>query len=202
MELSVDEKVINNFYNITKSTYLCRCFLLPTFREEISKWQKENLKIGLSLTAYFLSEGGQNDGLTKEQIAENIGISRSTLAVWENRFQDIADALKVCKAVPDRHVENQLYKRAVGYKYTEVIKERDKITGEMVTTKEIEKEVAPDVTAQIYWLKNRVPERWRDQRETVLTGKDGKAIQVEKIPSVDLSKLSKEELMALTREAV
>lgn len=71
----------------------------------------------------------------------------------------------------------------------------------MVTTKEIEKEVAPDVTAQIYWLKNRVPERWRDQRETVLTGKDGKAIQVEKIPSVDLSKLSKEELMALTREA-
>lgn len=149
----------------------------------------------------LLIRGWARDGLTNEQIAENIGISRSTLAVWENRFQDIADALKECKAVPDRHVENQLYKRAVGYKYTEVTKERDKITGKMVITKEIEKEVVPDVTAQIYWLKNRVPKRWRDKRETELTGKDGSPIQVEQFPVLDLSMLSKEEILEMTREA-
>ncbi len=27
----------------------------------------------------------------------------------------------------------------------------------------IEKEVPPDVTAQIYWLKNRQPQKWRDK---------------------------------------
>lgn len=176
-------------------------FFIANFQKGDKQMAKGKFEDWLKPDGLLLIRGWAKDGLTNEQIAENIGISRSTLAVWENRFQDIADALKECKAVPDRHVENQLYKRAVGYKYTEVIKERDKITGEMVITKEIEKEVAPDVTAQIYWLKNRVPERWRDQRETVLTGKDGKAIQVEQIPSVDLSKLSKEELMALTREA-
>lgn len=25
--------------------------------------------------------------------------------------------------------------------------------------------MAPDVTAQIFWLKNRMPEQWRDKRE-------------------------------------
>ena len=35
---------------------------------------------------------------------------------------------------------------------------------EMVITKEITKEVVPDTTAQIFWLKNRKPEKWRDKR--------------------------------------
>ena len=35
---------------------------------------------------------------------------------------------------------------------------------EMVTTKEVVKEVTPDTTAQIFWLKNRKPEEWRDRR--------------------------------------
>ena len=35
---------------------------------------------------------------------------------------------------------------------------------EMVITKEITKEVVPDTTAQIFWLKNRKPEQWRDKR--------------------------------------
>ena len=38
--------------------------------------------------------------------------------------------------------------------------------GELVVTKEVTKEVIPDVTAQIFWLKNRKPGDWRDKRET------------------------------------
>lgn len=34
------------------------------------------------------------DGLTEEQIAENIGICRDTLNEWKNRFPAISDALK------------------------------------------------------------------------------------------------------------
>lgn len=35
----------------------------------------------------------------------------------------------------------------------------------MVLVEEKTKEVSPDVTAQIFWLKNRRPETWRDKKE-------------------------------------
>lgn len=34
----------------------------------------------------------------------------------------------------------------------------------------VEKEVPPDTTAAIFWLKNRKPEEWRDKHETELSG--------------------------------
>lgn len=36
---------------------------------------------------------------------------------------------------------------------------------ELVVTKTVEKEVVPDTTAQIFWLKNRRPDKWRDKRD-------------------------------------
>lgn len=64
-------------------------------------------------------EGWARDGLTDEQIAENIGISRSTLNMWKNRYSDISDTLKG-KDVIDLQVENALLRRALGYEYKEV----------------------------------------------------------------------------------
>ena len=43
----------------------------------------------------------------------------------------------------------------------------------MVVTKEVTKQVAPDVTAQIFWLKNRNNKRWKDVKRQEITGKDG-----------------------------
>lgn len=70
-------------------------------------------------------------------------------------------ALKKGKEVVDRQVENALLKRALGYKYTETRTKTE--NGEITETITIEKEVIPDVTAQIFWLKNRKPEAWRDK---------------------------------------
>lgn len=112
----------------------------------------------------MLLEGFARDGLTDEQIAKNIGIRRSTLSDWKIRFPDIADALKKGKAVVDYEVENALLKRALGYPTTDIIRERviDEDGSEhLVITKEVTKEVPPDTTAQIYWLKNRLPGKWR-----------------------------------------
>ena len=108
-------------------------------------------------------EGWARDGLTDEQIAENIGISRSTLNMWKNRYSDISDTLKRGKDVIDLQVENALLRRALGYEYKEVKEkyEYGKMTEKTVT----KKEVVPDVTAQIFWLKNRKPEKWRDKPE-------------------------------------
>ncbi len=108
-------------------------------------------------------EGWARDGLTDEQIADNIGISRSTLNSWKDKYSDISDTLKRGKEVVDRQVENALLKRALGYEYTETTREYIPELDEMKTTKKVTKRVAPDITAQIFWLKNRKPDKWRDK---------------------------------------
>lgn len=124
-------------------------------------------------------EAWARDGLTDEQIAHNMGIRRSTLYEWTKKFLVISNALKKGKEVVDIQVENALLKRALGYSYTEITKERvidyDPKTGEvtgshMEITKEVTKEVQPDVTAQIFWLKNRKPEVWRDRKDIGVSG--------------------------------
>lgn len=104
-------------------------------------------------------EGWARDGLTDEQIAKNIGISRETLNQWKNKYADISDTLKRGKEVVDYEVENALLKRALGY----TVKE-EKLTKDGCVV-ELEREVPGDVTAQIFWLKNRKPDAWRDKRE-------------------------------------
>lgn len=111
----------------------------------------------------LLIECWARDGLTDEQIAGNMGVSRSTLNSWKDRYPDILDALKKGKEIVDRQVENALLKRALGYEYEE-IKEKYEF-GELSERTVTKKQVAPDTTAQIFWLKNRKPKDWRDKQE-------------------------------------
>lgn len=106
-------------------------------------------------------EGWARDGLTDEQIAGNIGIRAATLYEWKKKFPEISESLKRGKEVVDRQVENALLKRALGYEYEEV---KEKFECGVMTERTVtKKEVAPDTTAQIFWLKNRKPEKWRDK---------------------------------------
>ncbi|BAK99000.1 putative transposase [Oscillibacter valericigenes Sjm18-20] len=115
----------------------------------------------------LLLEGWARDGLTDEQIAANCGITASTLYAWKDKYSEISEALKRGKEVVDIQVENALLKRALGYRYDEVTREKvkDPVTGFscLSTTKKVTKEVLPDITAQIFWLKNRRPDKWRDK---------------------------------------
>ena len=115
-------------------------------------------------------QGWAMDGLTDEEIASKIGIRRETLYDWIKRFPNISNALKLSKEVADREVEQALYNKALGRcKVTETVKERrlNVKTGEyeLVVVKETIKGVPPDVAAQVFWLKNRKPNTWRDKRE-------------------------------------
>lgn len=116
----------------------------------------------------MLLEAWARDGLTDQQIAHNMGICRDTLIQWKKAYSDISDALKKGKEVVDIEVENALLKRALGYSYKEVTRElkHNLITDkdELIITKEVTKEIAPDIRAQIFWLKNRKPDAWRDKR--------------------------------------
>lgn len=123
-------------------------------------------------------EGWARDGLTDEQIAENIGVRTSTLYDWKLRFSEFSEALKSGKEVVDRAVENALLKRALGYRYDEItreaVKQTNEDTGDLVTvmaeTKRVTKEVQGDTTAQIFWLKNRRPDKWRDKQDVEHSG--------------------------------
>lgn len=82
-----------------------------------------------------LLEGWARDGLNDEQIAHNIGINPATLYDWKKKYHKISEALKKGKEVVDYQVENALLDKALN----------------------------GDTTAQIFWLKNRRPEKWRDK---------------------------------------
>lgn len=133
----------------------------------------------LTVEGLLQIEAWARDGLTEEQIAANMGIVRSTLNEWKTKFPDISDTLKRGKAIVDIQVENALLKRALGYTYVETTREQvidyDPNTGEktgshMEITKTVTKEVQPDTTAQIFWLKNRKPDVWRDKRNVGVEG--------------------------------
>ena len=119
-------------------------------------------------------QGWARDGLSNEQIAHNMGITFQTLYKWQDKYSELREALKKGKEVVDREVENALLKRAMGYETVEEVEEpvEDKETGEvqMRVTKRVKKQVAPDVTAQIFWLKNRKPAEFRDKHDVEFKG--------------------------------
>lgn len=111
-----------------------------------------------------LIECWARDGLTDEQISKNLGIAYSTFKEYKNKHSDLSASLKKGKEIIDYQVENALLKRALGYEYEEITYEH----GE--ETKRVVKQVAPDTTAQIFWLKNRKPLQWRDKRDIEHSG--------------------------------
>lgn len=122
----------------------------------------------LTSDGLLLLEAWARDGLTDEQIAHNTGISRKTLSDWKTRYSDIGNALKKGKEVVDIQVENALLKRALGYEYTEEkVEVETTAAGDVMSRKVVQtvKQVVPDTTAQIFWLKNRKPAGWRDKQE-------------------------------------
>ena len=84
-----------------------------------------------------LIEGWAKDGLTDEQISRNLGISKVTFYKYKASCSELNELLKRSKEVVDYEVENALYKSAIG----------------------------GNVSAMIFWLKNRRPDKWRDKRE-------------------------------------
>ena len=121
-------------------------------------------------------EGWAREGLTDKQIAEHkVGVSERTFTEWKAKYPTIYSALKKGKAPVDFKVENALYKSAKGF--TKTVKRaikvktekqlagKGKIVEEHIEYVDEEIYIKPDTTAQIFWLKNRKPDKWRDRPE-------------------------------------
>jgi hypothetical protein len=110
----------------------------------------------------------EDNGADNRALAARFGIGIGCLRLWKRQYPDFDAAILEGKAIFDtRMVVPALLKRALGYEYNEVT-----IGGEH-GGKTVTKHVPPDVTACIFWLCNRNPQRWRQRSQTELLGKDG-----------------------------
>ena len=96
-------------------------------------------------------------GLTTKQIADCLGVARSTLYNKMKQELDVMDAIKRGRAKGLADVANALFQSAVG----------------------------GNVTAMIYYLKARDPKRWSDRRQTEITGKGGGPVELLPFKFVD-----------------
>jgi hypothetical protein len=99
-------------------------------------------------------------GATDADLAKIFGVSDATIDIWKVQHPDFLGSLKAGKEEADARVERSLYMRAVGYSYDAVKIFCDK-NGKVTRVPYVE-HVPPDVTAYIFWLKNRDPADWRD----------------------------------------
>lgn len=134
-----------------------------------------------------LLEGWARDGLSEEQIAHNCGINERSLRNWKKRFPEFAQALRKGKEVVDYEVENALLKRALGYEYTEVTVEESDRGPKRRETVKLE---PPNVTALLFWLKARRPDKWREQPQDQEEDEEGGVVL---LPPVDREKAGAEE---------
>lgn len=111
-------------------------------------------------------------GATDQELADFFDVDARTIYRWKHDHDDFCQALKAGKDVADERVERSLYQRAIGYEQDEV-----KIFMPANSPAPIyapyRAKVAPDVTAAIFWLKNRRKDDWREKQEVDHTSSDG-----------------------------
>ena len=111
------------------------------------------------------------NGVDNLGIARRIGCSKTTFYKL-SKYNVFRELLKEGKEISDLNVESALYKRAMGYEYeettTEVVVDKDG-NGTTTFVRKTKKQIAPDTTAQIFWLKNRQSARWKDRHDMDVT---------------------------------
>lgn len=120
-------------------------------------------------------EGLYREGWTLAAIADFLGISERTLCNYKNQHEELAEALKRGNDDAVYAVENALMRSALGYTY---IEEEVTKNGSII---EVQKYAKPNVNAQIFFLKNRARNKWKDKvdhevdasvAQVVFTGED------------------------------
>lgn len=116
-------------------------------------------------------------GLDEKEIAYALGITRLKLMELKEQKQ-ISGAFAKGIRAQARKVEEALYRRAVGFEYEELVTAEKPASvtkegtsksktgnGAKSSARSTLKTVIPDVTACIFWLKNRMPDKWKDPKD-------------------------------------
>ncbi len=117
---------------------------------------KQIYKEEFNKQALFLTKLGAID----IDLAEFFGVSRQSISVWKEKYPGFIKALNDGKMSADKQVEQSLFRRANGYSHPD-----EKIfcfEGEIIRA-DTTKHYPPSEVACFFWLKNRMPEKWRDK---------------------------------------
>lgn len=108
-------------------------------------------------------------GMKDTELAQYFGVTVECIDKWKQNHPNFLQAIKENREISDIDVVVSLRKRALGY------------------TASDGKDIPPDTTAAIFWLKNRQGKYWREKQEIAT---------VEKIESedVDIDSMSANEL--------
>ena len=136
-----------------------------------------------------LVEKWTRDGLGTKQLAKNLGIAESTLWEYHTKYPEFARRLAKGREVVDTEVENAFLKRITGYDTTEVRREYAIETDEYgnqvrVLKREVEmtKHIPGDPRGAEFWLKNRMPDKYKDRRDPAEDDEDKGGVVI--IPAV------------------
>lgn len=101
------------------------------------------------------------NGATEREIAERLGVAMSTFCEYKREFSELSEVLKKTRDAVDGEVENALLQNALN----------------------------GNTTAQIFWLKNRRPDKWRDKptEETDKTDVTGFVFAIEDFSDEEVS---------------
>ncbi len=118
--------------------------------------QGKNFKLKNKLE---IVKGYVREGLPEEEIAEKLGISFKTLQNYKRKFPELRRVLETKKEDVDRMVESSLLKRALGYNVmvSETVFDQD---NRLKQSKQVIKHIPGDLSAQKFWLKMNMPEKW------------------------------------------
>lgn len=111
-------------------------------------------------------------GATLAELAEHFDVALSTLKLWRVKHPEFGEAVRVAAANADEIVKRSLFERATGFTIIEKVpmKLKDAMGNERVEIHTIEKQIPPDTTAQIFWMKNRDKENWKDRHDHAHSG--------------------------------
>ena len=100
-------------------------------------------------------------GATNAHLAKALNVSPSTVEKWIAKKPEFAERIHGGRMVANAQIAESLFIRARGYSHPDVV-----VTSHQghVTLTPITKYYPPDVRACEFWLKNRVPELWRDRK--------------------------------------
>ena len=104
---------------------------------------------------------------TNADIAQALGCSERTVTAWKGQHPEFKALIEELQHNPDIHVENAIYRAAIGYEYEEITTEIGTNGEKQIRYK---KHQPPNISAARLWLTNRKPGEWRDKQTTEHTG--------------------------------
>lgn len=119
-------------------------------------------------------------GVTEKEIAKKLGMAYSTFRKHKAGMVALKEAIKEGQEEKKQAVEKALFKKCIGYHYTEEVVQKVKkerlennlvLTDEVLEVQEVRKYSQPDMNAIKYYLNNRDKTKWSEDPNRVANDK-------------------------------